>query len=116
MFSMANDASGLIDTHHHIPRLLTADNNNARCAIVSINDTLHCMLYAVQYIPSYTDIMWTYNRSPIESRSRFPSAGLRSAYNAVLDLETRLADISVTDESAQLTALGSYHEHNDTDT
>ena len=60
--------------------------------------------------------MWTYNRSPIEYPSRFPSNGLRSAYDTVLDLEERLADISVTDESAQSTALGSYHEHNDTDT
>ena len=113
---MANNADGLLDTSHRIPYLLTADHNNARAIILDIDNKPCVVLYAVKHIAAYTDIMWDYNISPLPLPQNFPTNGLRSAYDTVLDLEDRLADISVSDESAQLTALGSYHEHNDTDT
>ena len=116
LFSMANNADGLLDTSHRVPYLLTADHNNARAIILDIDNKPCVVLYAVKHIPAYTDIMWNYNISPLPTPQNFPTNGLRSAYDTVLDLEERLADISVSDESAQLTALGSYHEHNDTDT
>ena len=115
-FSMANNADGLLDTSHRVPSLLTDDDNNARAVILDIDNKPCVVLYAVTHIPAYTDIMWNYNISPLPLPQNFPTNGLRSAYDTVLDLEDRLADISVSDESAQLTALGSYHEHNDTDT
>ena len=112
LFSMANNAIGLIDNHSKLPFFLTPDHNNARCTVIHIDNNLQCVLYAIQHIPSHTDIMWSYDRSPIQSPQKFPSNGLRNAYNTVLDLESRLLNISVSDESAQLTALGSYHESN----
>ena len=98
---MANDADGLIDNHSKLPFLLTSDHNNARCTVIHIDNNLQCVLYAIQHIPSHTDIMWSYNRSPIQSPQRFPLDGPCNVDNTVLDLETRLTNISVSDKPAQ---------------
>ena len=45
LFSMANDADGLIDNHSKLPFLLTSDHNNARCTVINIDNNLQCVLY-----------------------------------------------------------------------
>jgi hypothetical protein len=58
-FSMANTASGLI-TQQPTMRRLTAEDNNADARIVRYYGTPTVVLYALRYIPPYTEIMWDY--------------------------------------------------------
>ena len=106
---MSNTADGLLDTARKVPYLLTENDNNAQAIILDIADEQCVVLYAITQIPAYTDIMWNYNLSPLPQPQHFPSQGLRAAYTTVLELEERLTNVSVSDEAAQLAALGPYH-------
>ena len=109
LFSMSNTADGLLDTARKVPYLLTENDNNAQAIILDIADEQCVVLYAITHIPAHTDIMWNYNLSPLPQLQHFPSEDLRATYTTVLELEERLTNISVSDEAAQLAALGPYH-------
>ena len=59
-FSMANSANNLIRTHPP-PCMLGPEDNNAACIPIIMNGVQTVVLYAIQDIPRYTDIMWDYD-------------------------------------------------------
>jgi hypothetical protein len=83
-FSMANTASGLI-TQQPTMRRLTAEDNNADARIVRYYGTPTVVLYALRYIPPYTEIMWDYRIQASSSTSNDSDAPDDSNNNSTDD-------------------------------
>jgi hypothetical protein len=88
MFSMANNAEGLID---HTGRSNMTDDNNNAAAWSGIYQNVECvLLYALVDIEPYTDIMWNYHYGPL-SPVATPKIGdgLRYLHAVIADLDHR---------------------------
>ena len=100
MFSMANNADGLIDHPNHCS--LTDDDNNS-AAWAGIYQGVECvLLYALVDIDAHTDIMWNYHYGPL-SPVATPKIGdgLRYLHAVIADLDHRYLHEEAQDSASE---------------
>ena len=100
MFSMANNADGLID--HPNQCNLTDDNNNAAAWTGTYQGVECVLLYALIDIEPYTDIMWNYHYAPL-SPVATPKIGdgLRYLHAVIADLHHRYLHEEAQDSASE---------------